>query len=368
MYRTISLFLLLLPLSSGIVINLSFLPSLYSLFLILNPLYVHFSLFTSLYLKDSCELSTQSDSLFNDSTLCQNLIMSFFGFNFYGDQSSALVLLFLWILFLNTVSIFIQYLTVIRPRNAVFKVNQSVREIVHHRRDVVVTSTSISENTAAARNHQQTPFEEGAPGDGSDREFMLEESTLSSRDVPRETTEGDVELPKYAQVEEKDDNSFPGLHPDDLSLDLSQPLSDSFTHQQGCELQDSIVSPLGIPLTEYQLTSEHPPFKVYQYLSINQEDSTEDILSVLLAFQVPVTKRDIAIGIDEEAPVIDSITIGVTSPLLDQEGGADETEEERAEIYPLHLLSQISSSSLRTKFNKHQLTLHLTAEPCDSCD
>jgi hypothetical protein len=175
-YRIISVFLLILPLSSGIVMNMSFLPSLYSLFLLLNPLYVHLSLFTSLYLKDSCELSMQPDSLFNDSVLCQNLIMSFFGFDFYGDQSSALVLLFLWILFLNTVAILALYLTTLRPRGVVFKTSGSVKEMVQCQREVVATSTSFFLEDNA-------PAPAAGGGGDEDSELLLEESTLSSRDT-----------------------------------------------------------------------------------------------------------------------------------------------------------------------------------------
>jgi hypothetical protein len=223
-------------------------------------------------------------------------------------------------------------------------------------------------------------------------ELLLEESTLSSRDMSQEGKEdrGDMELPHYgvshslspshshkpAMGEEKD-SSFgdsppgrggDGVHPDDLSLDLSQALHDSLPAPQGSELQDelSLLTPLGIPLSEYQLTAEFPPFRAYQCLLSSQEEEEEEeegeednrTLSILLAFQLPVTKRDIAISVDEEAQFIDSIVIGVTAVPQEEEEGGRATETYALQ---LQLLSHIDASTLHTKFNKHQVTLHITA-------
>lgn len=130
--------MLIIPLSSGIILNKGFLSSYYSLFLLLNPLYIHFSLFTSLYLQDSCNLSFQSDSIFNDHKFCQMVVMNFFGFSWYEDQSYGLFLLFLWIIFINCLTILGLYIRTITKGITHKRGIRNFTEIVNHHREVVI--------------------------------------------------------------------------------------------------------------------------------------------------------------------------------------------------------------------------------------
>jgi hypothetical protein len=368
----LSLFLLITPLSSGLVLNLSFLASLDSLFLLLNPLYLHFSLFASLYLQDACELSYLSDSLFNDQTLCQSLLMALFGYDVYGDQSGALIILMLWIVLLNLLALAALYVSTFQ-RGIVFNTTQTVKETLHRQREVVILQdrTTASASAAAtgvdsvARKREMEMSQRQPIAPRVDLEGDVD-SSLSSR----ESDEANIRTPSRPSQEvghgtkmEAGTEDHQGINSGDVSLAISHEREGEGAFEEAEEQPGAFITPIGLPLSEYQLTAQYPSFQVYQSLySVESEESQDmDRLSVLLVFRILVTKRDILASVEETAHS-DTLTIGVVSP--EHTEGEQEGEDGRREpdLYELPLLQRIDSASLRSKFNKHQCTLHLTAQ------
>lgn len=281
--------------------------------------------------------------------------MTFFGFDFYGDQSGALILLFLWILFLNVLSLLILYFSTFRG-SATYKSPKAVKELVHYPRDITFTEVKspkkaeieIPRVTSSPRVGHSTPMDHRK----EEREI---DSSLSSGD--NRDDQGSTKVPE-------DHN---GLNHDDLTLTISHPASVS---QQSDTQENHQLTPLGLPLSDYQLTAEFPYLKVYQLVIPMQTDGESDeidqsyMLSLLLSFHIPITKKHILVSVDEDMPFIDTLVIGVLRPsaTLDEDEEKADDEEQEPDIFTIHLLQCIENSTLKTKFNKHQHTLHITAE------